>query len=212
MNQTGRPGGRPVLLSAQETEDLNLRGTILVSKKKPTRVYLQSEQGVFSRLFWVRNNKANEMILGFYALDGGRATITHEFPENVQPRDAAGPLTFKYSDATPVSTPVDHFTCHGDGRFHAKIRHGPTLYAHIEKRGEAIGRLSSPFLDSDGRFRSHGALCWNPSRTQASACLVQGATPIFNGARLHFLWSELSARASGANVDGSKPPNIRRET
>jgi hypothetical protein len=88
------------------------------------------------------------MLLGAYSLFGEPATITYEFPEHhCSAKDTGSSLDFRYADAQQVETPIDHFTCHADGRFHAKTRDDAELYAHVEQRGEALSPDTGPFLD-----------------------------------------------------------------
>jgi len=112
-----------------------------------TRLYLRTAAGQFARLLWVRNHRPNEMLLGFYGLDGGPPSITHEFPERIIGANESGPFKIMYEDATPVAIELDHFSCHADGRFHLKRRGGDVRYSHNERHSEPLGPETSVFLD-----------------------------------------------------------------
>jgi hypothetical protein len=86
------------------------------------------------------------MLLGAYGLDGHPASITHEFPERIHNRGEPREINFRYDEASPVRIKVDHFTCHADGRFHAKARDAELLYSQVEQLSKPLGRTSSPFL------------------------------------------------------------------
>ena len=118
-----------------------------MSKRSATRFYLRQPAGGFSRLFWIQSPRANEMLLGAYSLQGDPATITHEFPELRHSPGESKTGTLKWADAQPLALPVDHFTCHADGRFHLKARVGSTLYSHIEEGAAPLGPKSPVFLD-----------------------------------------------------------------
>lgn len=115
-------------------------------RKEPTRVYVRTADKQFARLLWVHNNQPNEMLLGAFGLDGHPAIITHEFPEWVHAKEEQREIKFLYEDASPVHLKIDHFTCHADGRFHAKTPESDVLYSQVEHLGEAIGPNSLPFL------------------------------------------------------------------
>jgi hypothetical protein len=116
------------------------------SKIDSTRLYLRTPDAKYARLLWMRNNKPNEMLLGFYGLAGGPATITHELPEQIIPPGA--PVRFEYKDATKVCIELDHFSCHADGRFHLKRRTGNTpVYSHDERHTEPLGPNTGVFID-----------------------------------------------------------------
>lgn len=119
-----------------------------MAKRSPTRLYIRSHRSEWARLFWVHNNKPNEMLLGAHSLDGGPGRITHEFPER-QWTAGASDATMKvtWSEATAVDQEIDHFTCHADGLFHARTKNGTELHAHIEQRAEPLGPNTSTFLD-----------------------------------------------------------------
>jgi hypothetical protein len=118
-----------------------------MSKHSATRFYLRQPGGAFSRLFWIQNIRANEMLLGAYSLLGKPATITHEFSEVRHSPGDSKTSQLKWAEATPVTLPVDHFTCHADGSFHVKARSGPTLYSHTEEGSAPLGPDSPVFLD-----------------------------------------------------------------
>jgi len=100
----------------------------------------------FARLLWIHNNRPNEMLLGAYGLDGHPAIITYELPERVHTRGEPRELKFRYEEASPVHLKINHFTCHADGRFHAKAQESEVLYSQVEHLGEALGPASPPFL------------------------------------------------------------------
>jgi hypothetical protein len=112
-----------------------------------TRFYMRHPNGHFSRLFWIRSHRPNEMMLGAYSLDGSIATITHEFPEIRHSPGDSPTSTVKWEDAAPVELEVDHFTCHADGRFHLKARTGQELYSHHESAPSPLGPRAPVFLD-----------------------------------------------------------------
>ncbi len=115
-------------------------------RNEPTRVYVRTADQEFRRLLWVHNNRPNEMLLGAHGLDGHPATITHEFPERLHTRGELREIKFCYEEASSVQFKIDHFTCHADGRFHAKARKSEVLYSQVEQLGEALGPASPPFL------------------------------------------------------------------
>ena len=115
-------------------------------RNQATRVYVRTADDQFGRLLWVQNNRPNEMLLGAYGLDGHPATITHEFPERLYTRGDPREIDFRYKEASSVQLRIDHFTCHADGRFHAKARESEVLYSQVERLGQALGPTSPPFL------------------------------------------------------------------
>ena len=118
-----------------------------MSQVAPSRLYIRSPDGQYAKLLWVHNFRPNEMLLGFYSLNGGPATITYEFPEKEIEAGDRGPFSFKYKDASRVTEALDHFTCHADGTFHAKSRGDEPVYSHVERRAEPTGPATPPFLD-----------------------------------------------------------------
>jgi hypothetical protein len=86
------------------------------------------------------------MLLGAYGLDGHPAVITYEFPERIYTRGDPREVDFRYAEASRVRIKIDHFTCHADGRFHAKARESEVLYSQVEHVCESLGRASPPFL------------------------------------------------------------------
>jgi hypothetical protein len=115
-------------------------------RNEPTRVYVRTADKQFARLLWAHNNRPNEMLLGAYGLDGHPAIITYEFPERVHTKGEPREIKFRYEEASPVHLKIDHFTCHADGRFHAKAQESDVLYSQVEHFGEALGPASPPFL------------------------------------------------------------------
>ena len=113
---------------------------------QPTRLYIRTSEEQFGRFLWVCNNRPNEMLLGAYGLSGHPAVITHEFPEKSYTKGESRVLDFHYHEASAVDLKIDHFTCHADGRFHAKARQSKPLYSHVEHLGNALGSTSPPFL------------------------------------------------------------------
>jgi hypothetical protein len=119
-----------------------------LAKPSPTRVYIRNHRSEWARLFWVHNNKPNEMLLGVHNLDGGLGRITYEFPERQWTAGASeARIKFTWLEATAVDQEIDHFTCHADGRFHARTKTGPDFYTHVEQRAQPLGPSTSTFLD-----------------------------------------------------------------
>ena len=112
-----------------------------------TRVYGRPNGAGFIRLFWVRNHQPNEMLLGFYGVDGGPARVVAEFPEWRADTADRGPFKVMWADAAPTNIALDHFTCHADGSFHLKRRDGELLYSHKERHREPVGPDAGVFLD-----------------------------------------------------------------
>jgi hypothetical protein len=131
---------------------------------EPTRLYVRSG-GQLARLLWVRNHRPNEMLLGFYGLNGAPAQVVREFPERrIGPGDS-GPFSFKWTDATTVAIPLDHFSCHADGRFHLKRQGGHVLYSHNERHATPLGPDSDVFLDLivvSGPIQSYAPIAEEP--------------------------------------------------
>jgi hypothetical protein len=109
------------------------------------RFYLKFPDGRFARLFWMKTNRKGELLLGAYSLDGSPATITHEFPERRWAKGDLPDMDVRYSEAATVSVPIDHFTYHADGEFHAKARGGNRMYSHVE-RDMPLSPDTPPFL------------------------------------------------------------------
>ncbi len=117
-----------------------------MAARNTTRFYVKSAANTFARLFWFKSNRLNELLLGAYSLDGTPATVTHEFPEKRWSSGDPSEMDIEWAEATSVFLPIDHFTCHADGRFHAKMRGGTPLYTHVE-HGMSLGPDSPVFLD-----------------------------------------------------------------
>lgn len=117
----------------------------MTSRDAP-RIYVKSVGSAFARLFWFKSNRPNELLLGAYSLNGTPASITHEFPEKGWSPGDPSEMDVHWSEATSVCLPIDHFTCHADGRFHAKTHQGKPLYSHHEQ-GSPLGPDSPVFLD-----------------------------------------------------------------
>lgn len=157
--------------------------------RESTRLYIKPHGASFARLLWVRNHQPNEMMLGIYGRDGGPATITHEFPERVLTAGESGLFHWNWDQAEQVSIPLDHFSCHVDGRFHLKkLGGGPDPYSHNESQTEPLGPDSGVFLNlivvSD-RLSSYSAIngvpkypnVWveaTPDATLGLKCLFAG--------------------------------------
>lgn len=136
----GRPRGRPAVL--HEVQEDRMTNAI-----NSTRLYLRTPEAQFARLLWVRNHRPNEMLLGFYGLEGRRPRITHEFPERIIGPTESGPFKIKWEDASPVAIELDHFSCHADGRFHLKQHGGDVFYSHNERHSEPLGPGTGIFLN-----------------------------------------------------------------
>jgi hypothetical protein len=160
-----------------------------MASREATRFYIKPSAGSFAKLFWFKSNRPNELLLGGYSLNGTPATITHEFPEKRwSPRDPSQ-MDVHWIEATPVATPIDHFTCHADGRFHAKSRRGKQLYSHHEQ-GQPLGPSSPVFLDviiASDVISKYATLNSEPKRPhawlQTSADMTISLNAVFAGIR-----------------------------
>jgi hypothetical protein len=113
----------------------------------PTRIYLKTPSKKFRRLFWLQNNKPNEMLLGFYSLSGKPAIMRYMWPEYLLAESELANVTYKYEKAIKVNRLIDHITCHADGRFHIKTKNKEELYIQAMQRTEALGPDTSIFLE-----------------------------------------------------------------
>jgi hypothetical protein len=150
------------------------------------------------------------MLLGGYSLEGKPATITHEFPEIRHSPGDPSTSRVNWADATPVSLPVDHFTCHADGRFHAKARCGPLLYEHIEHAPAPLGPDSPVFLDvliiSDV-VSKYAVITSPPKYPHVWFQVPQSGTvslnAIFSGARFPLVGEALASISASGRTEGT---------
>lgn len=139
-------------------------------RSESTRLYIRANGGQYARLLWVRNNRPNEMLLGFYGLDGRPARVVREFPERIISPEDTGPYHFKWTDAPAIDIPLDHFSCHADGRFHLKRRRGGVLYSHDERHATPLGPDTDVFLDLivvSGPIHSYAVIEGDPTPPNA---------------------------------------------
>lgn len=114
---------------------------------EPTRLYLQTNSDVFSRLLWFHNNKPNEMLLGIYGLYQKQPTLTLEFPEYTLADDELDEVRFNYSEVIEINKQLEHITCHCDGKFHLRTVNDPNdRYIHELKSNIPLGPEVPIFL------------------------------------------------------------------
>ena len=107
---------------------------------KPTRLYLQRSNNNFSPLLWFHNNKVNEMLFGIYGLTQKQPILTLEFPEYILADNELDAVRYNYKEANVVNKPLDHITCHSDGKFHLKtINDSADRYIHQLKSNVPLG-------------------------------------------------------------------------
>lgn len=111
-----------------------------------TRGYIRTNS-TFRSLFWVHNNKPNEMLLGLYGLRTKVPTLRRLWPDRELRSADLKSIRYRFGDATEVGEHVDHITCHADGRFHVKTLGGETPYIHQMQRVQPIGAETSTFLN-----------------------------------------------------------------
>lgn len=172
------------------------------------RVYLQSGEGRFARLLWFKNNKDNEMLMGFSGLSQKQPILSWTFPEFETDDEKVGSLTYNWKDAEKVEKRVDHVTIHADGTFHIKTKEREDLYIHEVKRPGAVGVDSSTFLE----FIVMSDICRNYKCTAGSP---RKGDMAFGIEQDHVLW--LRGMFSGINYDLEDyalrlvgPENLRR--
>lgn len=112
---------------------------------EPTRLYLKSSTGGYRRLLWFDNHRPNEMLMGIYSLTGGPGILSHEFPEYELEESELTSVRYDYGEAVTVGKPVDHVTCHADGRIHVKTR-TVDRYVHAVQHVEPLGPSTATFL------------------------------------------------------------------
>jgi hypothetical protein len=116
-------------------------------KPTNTRVYLRTADGLHRSLFWVRNNKPNEMLIGLYGLSRKTPLLRHQWPEQEVEDEGLGSLRYYFDKTLSVGVPVDHITCHADGQFHIKTLDEKLVYLHTMKRTAALGADTELFLE-----------------------------------------------------------------
>jgi len=112
---------------------------------EPTRLYLKTSTGGYRRLLWFHNHRPNEMLMGTYSLTGGPAILGHEFPEYELDESELASVRYDHGQAVTVGQPVDHVTCHADGRIHVKTR-TEARYVHAVQHVEPLGPNTGTFL------------------------------------------------------------------
>ncbi|MGH8603828.1 MAG: hypothetical protein ACREXR_13950, partial [Gammaproteobacteria bacterium] len=122
-------------------------GRVVQFMVSPTRIYLQTEALQFRRLFWVQNNKPNEMLLGLYGFSGKPAVMAYMWPEYELEGTQLANMKYRFHDAIKVNQEIDHITCHADGRFHLKTKDRRTLYIQAMQRTEPLGPDTPVFLE-----------------------------------------------------------------
>jgi len=110
-------------------------------------VYLRTKEEEFRPLFWVQNNKPNEMLLGLYGVSATTPILRSMWPERTLETADLANVHYDWSSAVELGVPVDHITCHGDGRFHLKTRCGGDLYIQSMQRTKPLGPNTSTFLE-----------------------------------------------------------------
>lgn len=115
--------------------------------RKPTRAYLRTKDDEFRPLFWVHNNKPNEMLLGLYGLSKTTPVLRCMWPERTLQTSELANVHYDYGNGIEVGAPVDHITCHADGRFHVKTKGGGEVYIQSMRRTEPLGPNTSTFLE-----------------------------------------------------------------
>jgi hypothetical protein len=114
---------------------------------RPTRGYLRTGESEFRAVLWAQNNRPDEMLFGLYGLTARTPILSRMWPERTV--DAADMLNLRYNydDGVRVGIPVDHLTCHVDGRFHVKTLAGSDVYIQAMQRNQPLGANTPVFLD-----------------------------------------------------------------
>lgn len=140
--------------------------------RRPSRitVYLQSEESRFARFLWFHNPKPNDLLLGISGLTTPTSLLDSEYPTREVTEAELSALHYEYKDAIRIMKPVDHITCHADGRFHIRTR-DKDLYVHRMQRTAPLGSDTPIFLefvvvsDQVSNYQSIEARPKNPSIT-----------------------------------------------
>lgn len=114
--------------------------------KRKTRIYIKTSEGIHRPVFWVCNNKPNEMLLGLYGLAQKVPLLQYQWPETEVGENELC-CRYYYEDKVEVNARVDHITCHADGKFHIKTKNEGQIYIHRMKRSKALGPDSETFLE-----------------------------------------------------------------
>lgn len=114
---------------------------------KSTRAYLRTPQKQYRPLFWIQNSKPNELLFGLYGLTETTPTLHCSWPEQTVPSGTPVQLCYAYQDAIDVGIPLDHVTCHADGKFHLKKKKGQEIYFQRMQRVQPLGADTPTFLD-----------------------------------------------------------------
>src|SRR5262249_23247247 len=90
--------------------------------------------------------RPDEMLMALSGLDSTTSILDSEYPvRDVSESDLLA-MRYEYADAKSIRKPVDHITCHPDGRFHIRTR-DRDLYVHTMQRVEPLGPDTPIFLE-----------------------------------------------------------------
>lgn len=184
--------------------------------KKRTTLYLRTAPNRHSGLLWVRGQKANEILMGLYGLDGGQATLRHIFPPVDLSQEELASVNFRLQDAQDVDIPIDHITCHANGRFQltpppsVKVKTG---YLYRMLRQEPLGPETGPFLkfivisNLAGKYVPVDGVTKEPS---VSVDIDPGSSlflrAIFSGADYPLLKQEMENTIAATKAVGGEAP------
>ena len=116
-------------------------------RPSPTRVYLRTALNEYRRLFWVHNNKPNEMLLGLYGTSIETPILRYMWKEQELDTSELSKVDFLYEDAIEVNKSVDPIICHADGRIYVRTKKGEDLYAQTMQHIEPSGPDTKVFLE-----------------------------------------------------------------
>lgn len=118
-----------------------------MKKNAPTHLYFQNTGTSFPRLMWFRENKENEMLLGFSGLEIKESTLLFQFEDKEVSKSELSAIKFEYKNIKEVNKRFDHISCHANGRFHIKLKNEKDLYIHKMQRIQPLGERTPRFLD-----------------------------------------------------------------
>ena len=117
-----------------------------MARARPIRIYIQTEENRFARFLWFHNPHPNEMLMAISGLNSSTSVLDSEYPLREVSEAELVALQYSYADATRILRPVDHITCHPDGRFHIRTR-DEDLYVHRMQRVEPLGPDTPIYLE-----------------------------------------------------------------
>jgi hypothetical protein len=128
----------------------------------PVYFYLEKAPNSFSKFLMFHNYSPNQMILEIYGLDGNKANMTHAFHGKIVTEEELSTVDFKWPEAVRIEKPIDHVTCHQDGKFHIKTTNKKDLYVERMKHAKRIG----PDVDIFLQFKLVSEICERYSTVQ----------------------------------------------